>query len=703
MPSLRVTEASPVGIDRYATGVSDEGTTEGIDVIPPTSREDLVRALERFDAELRNSSEWRDWTSNANHKYAIRHGERLFPVKQVISLATGAPVSSFSGGEEANSFVQGLGFQVEPLRHSFSGLRDLFGRILEEYNAPDRGSISKDHPVWKLFGEVGELLRGSPPVAPRERLRVQPSVGQGNWAKVPWIALMDERETTSTQHGVYVVYLFREDMSGLYVTFNQGVTELYSQDASRAKQLLRERAEQYRAHTHQLREHGFLLDNTIDLHTTAALGRRYETSTIAHKFYGREALPPDDELVLDLEAVLVSYGRYLEQRRVQPAKPDHGQQVEQIADWVRSRGYFFEPWQIATYMAAAKTKSFVILAGVSGSGKSKLPELIGTATGATTELIPVRPEWTDSSELLGYRDLRGTFRAGPLLKLARAAGADPTSYNVCVIDEMNLARVEYYFAEVLSRMEDDPSLVGQRPLLSGTTEGGDQSSEWSSVALPQNLLLVGTVNMDETTHGFSKKVLDRAFTIEFSRVFLSEWQPSELAPSEPLSLDSAWWQPRGRRLSDIADLTDRDRSLISSAVTALETANDALQRGQLQIGYRVRDELALFLLHADPFRDVFVDAEGDPVDPLDIGLTMKLLPRISGGSNLIRDVLRQLLGWAGAGDPKSDEMKVAALVDRWQDAGSGDVLPDAPFPRTAGRLCLMWSRLEGEGFTSYWL
>jgi 5-methylcytosine-specific restriction enzyme B len=124
---------------------------------------------------------------------------------------------------------------------------------------------------------------------------------------------------------------------------------------------------------------------------------------------------------------------------------------------------------------------------------------------------------------------------------------------------------------------------------------------------------------------------------------------------------------------------------------------------QLQVGYRVRDELALFVVHADEIREVFLDSEGEQVEPLDLGLTMKLLPRISGGSNLIRRLLRQLLGWARDGQPLTSDEEASALVSEWESAGAGDVLPEATYPRTAGRLCLMWSRLEGEGFTSYWL
>src|SRR5438105_1912795 len=80
--------------------------------IPPVSRDRFIDALRQFDREERGSDEWRDWQANANYEHAIRFEDRLYPVKEVISLATGASKDTFSGGPESNSFVERLGFQV---------------------------------------------------------------------------------------------------------------------------------------------------------------------------------------------------------------------------------------------------------------------------------------------------------------------------------------------------------------------------------------------------------------------------------------------------------------------------------------------------------------------------------------------------------------------------------------------------------------
>jgi hypothetical protein len=127
-------------------------------VIASATQDELTEAMRRFDDELRHSDEWRDWDSNPAHRYAIEHQGRTYPVKKVISLATGTPVSDFSGGREADSFVEKRGSRVIQLRHGFEGFRNQLEAILREYNAPDRGDFGKANPLWKRFEEAASTL-----------------------------------------------------------------------------------------------------------------------------------------------------------------------------------------------------------------------------------------------------------------------------------------------------------------------------------------------------------------------------------------------------------------------------------------------------------------------------------------------------------------------------------------------------------------
>jgi hypothetical protein len=227
----------------------------------------------------------------------------------------------------------------------------------------------------------------------------------------------------------------------------------------------------------------------------------------------------------------------------------------------------------------------------------------------------------------------------------------PDRHWVCILDEMNLARVEHFFAEVLSRIEDRrPAARGgfqSAPLLGPTLGNG---AKWAAVTLPPNLALVGTVNMDESAHGFSRKVLDRAFTLELSDVDLARWeQPVALESAEPTRWPATAWHPRAISLGGLPDLGDADRNRIRQTIELLGVVNPLLAPAGLQVGYRTRDEMALFTLHAAEIVSAFVTRSGETVDPLDLALQMKVLPRIVGGSDAVRRAVLGLLGWARGG------------------------------------------------------
>ena len=373
---------------------------------------------------------------------------------------------------------------------------------------------------------------------------------------------------------------------------------------------------------------------------------------------------------------------------------------------IAAQGFVYEPWQVAAYVTALRTKPFVILAGVTGTGKSKLPALVEAATGGTARLIPVRPDWTDPADVLGYTDLQGRFRPGSVLRAAREAQSRPYRHLTCIVDEMNLARVEQYFAEILSRIEDrrptpDGAGFESPPLLEADLQGVEAG--WGAVTLPANFALVGTVNMDESAHGFSRKVLDRAFTLELADVDLTAWTPASAEAASSALWPVAAWRPRAIRLAGLSTLTDDEHALVNRAVETLAGLNVFLTPAQVQAAYRTRDEVALFVLHAADVAAAFRTRSGAAVDPLDLALHMKVLPRLQGGSRALRLAVRGLLGWAASAETFHDDEDARPLLDAWDAAGRPNHLPDARFPRTAARLCLMWERLMAEGFTSFWV
>jgi hypothetical protein len=188
----------------------------------------------------------------------------------------------------------------------------------------------------------------------------------------------------------------------------------------------------------------------------------------------------------------------------------------QIASSLAADGIVISEQLLRRYHISLKSRGFVILSGVSGTGKTWLTEAYAKAVGAKYLLVPVAPNWTTNEDLLGYfnpvtqvyhnTDFTVFLKdAGDEYLRAKANNVQARPYHL-VLDEMNLARIEYYFAKFLSQME-----VRAR---SQAAVASIALSDTDSVLLTPNLYFTGTVNIDETTHGFADKVFDRAQLIE---------------------------------------------------------------------------------------------------------------------------------------------------------------------------------------------
>ncbi len=185
--------------------------------------------------------------------------------------------------------------------------------------------------------------------------------------------------------------------------------------------------------------------------------------------------------------------------------------LEEIGEEIESHGMRIEDRTLRRYHYALQSRGIVILAGPSGTGKTWLTKLYANAVRAEYEVAPVAPNWAANEDLLGYfNPIEKAFHATPFLEfIDRAAKAWDEHKEAApdfhlVLDEMNLARVEHYFSLFLSLMETRRD--GYVPV---TNLAGGRS-----VRIPPNLKFAGTVNMDETTHGFADKVFDRAQLIE---------------------------------------------------------------------------------------------------------------------------------------------------------------------------------------------
>jgi hypothetical protein len=186
-------------------------------------------------------------------------------------------------------------------------------------------------------------------------------------------------------------------------------------------------------------------------------------------------------------------------------------------------------------------------------------------------------------------------------------------------------------------------------------------------------------------------------------VNLAQWSANGARVGTVSMWPAAAWNPINIQLSELVNPTAKQLSEINRAIGALEAVNCFLKPAQLQVGYRTRNEIAFYLLHAQQISDAFVDREGNPVDPLDLALQMKILPRIAGRSDAIRGCVSSLLGWATTGVRLESEDEVNSIFAAWDDAGRPASLRNGKYPRLAARLCLMWQRFAVDGYTSYWV
>ncbi|MED4953929.1 DUF3578 domain-containing protein [Paenibacillus macerans] len=604
------------------------------------------------------------------------------------------------------------------LQSSHFSLKESLSHILHTYTAAKQEAFA-NHPLGKLFRKtIPEEIRALSFIP--NHIRVQGSVGQGNWATVPWIALMDKRLTESTQHGEYLVYLFAEDMSAVYLTFNQGVTEpidKYGRKGGYA--YLKDKVNQVRE---LLPLDGLNKDEHIEL-TASGLGRDYQVSTVAYIRYDSDNIPEDEQLVADLKRLMENYQVYVQgQLQMTTDEGEHEielgelelvdtlsvtERLSQIKAFIQNKGFSYPDRLIENFYLSMKTKPFVILAGISGTGKTKLVELLAEAVGANKDngqytLISVRPDWSDPSDLLGFRDLSGTFRPGPLAEvLCEASKTKNRSkpYFVC-FDEMNLARVEHYFSDLLSVLETQKwqnGMILTSPLIPKASlfSTGDQQ-KYGNLSIPDNVYLIGTVNMDETTYPFSKKVLDRANTIEFNYINLMEL-PNEV-DHEHLSPVAAPNSFLRSEFLQLIDAIDENREIVTDITQRLVQINAILEGAHANVGFRIRDTVCFYMIYNS--RDHLMNND----EAFDLQLLQKILPRIQGSSAAIRRVLLELLKVC-LDRPLAINELMDDLSSLFTDSElfNGAVQSQAKYPQSARKIMFMLRRLEEDGFTSYWL
>ncbi len=359
------------------------------------------------------------------------------------------------------------------------------------------------------------------------------------------------------------------------------------------------------------------------------------------------------------------------------------------------------------YLTALRTKPFMLLAGISGTGKSRIVREMAKACWKEGDpeyennnprnfcMVQVKPNWHDSSEMIGYVSrLNGEkFVVGPFLRFLAAALKEPeVPYFLC-LDEMNLAPVEQYFAEYLSVIEsrklNSDGTITTDPIIEYVDEPWyhsliaqlfDDEDRGASrrLTIPQNLFVVGTVNMDETTFSFSRKVLDRAMTIEMNEVNLhgglEKGTGNEIGYiGNSIMGDTA----------EGCDVYEDNRDLCDQVLAYLEQVNSILEGTPFKIAYRTRNE---FLMYAVNRKALAPDSQ--LWQTLDEMTSMKILSRIEGDSDRTEKPLTEL--------KKLVEEHIVNAIPPVEEG------KPAQKSISATKIDEMLAKLKATGFTSYW-
>ena len=425
----------------------------------------------------------------------------------------------------------------------------------------------------------------------------------------------------------------------------------------------------------------------------------------------------------------------------------------------------------AFFTAAIKSKPFLLLAGISGTGKSRIvrefafkscPEYLQDKDGTTPGnycMIEVKPNWHDSTELLGYYSRLGNKPGYQFTKfvkfLVKAKMYPDVPFFVC-LDEMNLAPVEQYFAEILSILETRKVVIGEDGNKTIKTEaiidaehfkalgkiGGfapnftdrdiymklydiDTESDideavgkrtdlkTEGLTLPDNVVIIGTVNMDDTTHQFSRKVIDRAMTIEMNggnlRTMFGGSKNLEYLPDEK---QKEWQNAFIRRYVTADEVleahSDVAKELVEKLPAQLEEINKALKGTPFEVSYRVLNELTIMV---GVMLDEGMDLDDAIAQSVNNILLMKILPRIEGDAEMFalsREYKTKVgvtydnrLEWLKNIEPDIKEPLTDAESDNNDTEEKAEAVKEHQ-PTAKDKIQEMIDRLNNQEFTRFW-
>lgn len=340
--------------------------------------------------------------------------------------------------------------------------------------------------------------------------------------------------------------------------------------------------------------------------------------------------------------------------------------IQKIKDYIAARGYACSDTLVENYYLSLLSRPFVVLAGMSDTDMTRLPELFAAAVGATAEngrykCLEVEYDWMDSSDLFGHLDLWGNFVPGAILDFLVQARENPDKPYFLCFDKLILSRAEYYLREILGSIEAPD---GAPELVPAIYYGRDTAAleKYGVIPALKNLYIIATLNLDETGFPLNQKFIDRVHTLQLGKEDVTF--TGEVKAAEPVALNNDFFQTPLKQLSDCGAYEQQ----MDGIIAVIEELNKILMVGNAYVGYKLRNDMILYLLNN--LRTGVLPE----VDALDQMITQKVLVRAQGNAKTVMPMLEQLKRYC---------------------AGR--------YPKACGKIAFMQEKCRQEDYTSYWM
>ena len=284
------------------------------------------------------------------------------------------------------------------------------------------------------------------------------------------------------------------------------------------------------------------------------------------------------------------------------------------------KSLYYDLRTIRTFIAGFASSRTMILEGLSGTGKSSLPQAFADFMGSVTDVVPVQSSWKDKNDLLGfYNDFKKQYIETDFLKCLYRAVCDQDNIHLIVLDEMNLSRIEYYFADVLSKLElaegkKSITLIPNAQGIGGTDEAWPEHIVDGEIVIPDNVWFIGTANKDDSTFTITDKVYDRSVVIDFDK----KGRPDKtISYAMPLSVN---FKDFKKALNSVKWASTEDEQKF---VRHMERLDKLLNPFDITFGNRIYRQLETFV-------PAYIQCGGTMEEAIDVMFSLKVIRKLEG-------------------------------------------------------------------------